>query len=108
MTHIHIKPPWLPEENFVAGSAAAVAVAGRFLLEIRLHFHNHAPHRLAIGLVFHQQDDEIGGNDLGGAGEEGLGEVLGGCGACASGFGDGNRSAGSEWNGAHEQQMLNK
>ena len=51
-------------------------------------FHNHAPQQLASGLAFHQQAaDQLGGNLLGGAGEEGLGEVLGGRGGYGSGFG---------------------
>ena len=38
-------------------------------------FHNHAPQQLATFLAFHQQAaDELGGNLLGGAGEETLGE----------------------------------
>ena len=79
IAHIDIKPPRLSEESFVAGGAAAVAVAGRLLLGIRLGFHNHAPQEIAIGLAFHQQAaDQLGGNLLGGAGEEGLGEALGG------------------------------
>jgi hypothetical protein len=95
ITHIHIKPPWLPEESFVAGGAAAVAVAGRFLLGIRLRFHNHAPQQLAIGLAFHQQAaDELGGGLLGGAGEEGVGEVLGERGGYGSGL-DGRDGYGS-------------
>jgi hypothetical protein len=86
IAHIDIKPPWLPEESFVAGGAAAVAVAGRFLLGIRLRFHNHAPRQLAIGLAFQQQAaDELGGNLLGGAGEEGVREVLRGRGGYGSG-----------------------
>ena len=53
-------------------------MAGRVVLRIRLRFHNHAPQQLAIRLAFHQQAaDELGGNQLGGAGEEGVGEVLG-------------------------------
>jgi len=60
----------------------------RFFLRIRLRFHNHAPQQLTIGLAFHQQAaDELGGDDLGGAGEEGWGEVLGGRGGYGSGFG---------------------
>ena len=43
IAHIHIETPWLPEERFVAGGAAAVAVAGGLLLGIRLRFHNHTP-----------------------------------------------------------------
>jgi len=54
-------------------------VAGGLLLGIRLRFHHHAPEQLTIGLALHQQAaDELGGDQLGGAGEEGLGEVLGG------------------------------
>jgi len=53
----------------------AVAVAGGLLLGIRLRFHHHAPQQLAIGLAFHQQAaDELGGDQFGRAGEEGLGE----------------------------------
>ena len=53
-------------------------MAGGLLLGIRLRFHNHAPQQLHIRLAFHQQAaDQLGGNELGGAGEEGLGEVLG-------------------------------
>jgi len=63
----------------VAGGAAAVTVAGGLQLRIRLRFHNHAPQQLAIFLAFHQQaTDELGGDDFGGAGEEALGEMLGG------------------------------
>ena len=54
-------------------------MAGGVVLGIRLCFHNHAPQQLASGLAFHKQAaDQLGGNLLGGAGEEGLGEVLGG------------------------------
>jgi hypothetical protein len=50
-------------------------VAGGLALAIRLRFHNHAPQQLAIGLALEQQAaDELGGDLLGGAGEEGLGE----------------------------------
>jgi hypothetical protein len=89
-THIDIKPPWLAKQGFVAGAAAAVAVAGRLALAIRLRFHNQAPQELATRLAFHQQEaDELGGNLLGGAAEERLGEswrVLGGDGSgCLSG-----------------------
>jgi len=43
-------------------------------------------------LAFHQQAaDELGCNLLGGASEEGLGEVLGGRGGYGSGLGDGRR-----------------
>ena len=88
IAHIHIKPPRLTKQGFVAGAAAAIAVAGGFLLGIRLRFHNYAPQQLASGLAFHQQAaDELGGNLLGGAGEEGLGEVLGELGGYGSGLG---------------------
>jgi hypothetical protein len=66
-------------------------VAGGLFLRIRLRFHNYAPQQLAIGLPFHQQAaDEPWGDDLGRAGEEGLGEGwedLGGRGGYGSGLG---------------------
>ena len=81
IAQIDIKPPRLPKQRVVAGGAAAVAVAGGVVLRIRLRFHNHAPQQLPSGLALHQQAaDEVGGDLLGGAGEEGLGEVLGGLG----------------------------
>ena len=41
-------------------------------------------------LVFNKQAaDELGGNHLGGVPEEGVGEVLGGCGGYGSVLGDG-------------------
>ena len=62
-------------------------MAGGVALAIRLRFHNHAPQQLTRGLAFHQQAaDELGGNQLGGAAEEGLGEVLGGRGGYRGGF----------------------
>jgi len=86
IVHIHIKTPWVPKQRFVAGSAASVAVAGGLLLGIRLRFHHHAPQQLPSGLAFHQQAaDQLGGDDLGRAGEEGLGEVLGERGGYGSG-----------------------
>jgi len=79
IAHNHIKPPRLPKQRFIVGGAAAVAVAGGVVLGIRLRFNNHTPQQLAIPLALHQQAaDELGGNRLGGAGEEGLGQVLGG------------------------------
>jgi hypothetical protein len=64
-------------------------VAGGLRLGIRLRFHNHAPQQLAIGLAFHQQAaDQLGGDDLGGAGEETLGEGWEGRGGL-DGYGDG-------------------
>jgi len=91
IAHIHIKPPRLTKQCFVAGGAAAIPVAGGLLLGIRLHFHHHTPQQLAIRLALHQQAaDELGGDQLGGAGEEGLGkgwEILGdGLGGYGSGF----------------------
>ncbi len=87
--HIDIKPPWLSKEGFVAGGTAAVAACGGLLLGIRLRFHNHAPHQLARGLAFHQQAaNQLGGDHLCGAAEEGLGEgweVLRGRGGYGSG-----------------------
>ena len=68
----------------------AVAVAGWLLLGIRRRFHNHATEQLTIRLAFHQQAaDQLGGDLLGGAAEEGLGEVLGRRGGYGSGLGDG-------------------
>ena len=90
VAHIHIETPWLTKERFVAGGAAAEAVAGGVVLGIRLGFNHHAPKQAAILLVFHQQaTDEVGGDQLGRAGEEGLGEGWGVLGGYGSGFGDG-------------------
>ena len=87
IAHIHIKPPRLTKQGFVAGGAAAITVAGGLALAIRLRFHNYAPQQLPSGLALHQQAaDELGGNQLGGAAEEGLGEVFGGRGGYGSGF----------------------
>jgi hypothetical protein len=78
IAHIHIKPPRLAKQRFVAGAAAAEAVAGGLLLGIRLCFHNHAPKQLAIRLPFHQQAaDELRGNLLGWAAEERIGGGVG-------------------------------
>ena len=50
-------------------------MAGGVVLGIRLGFHHHAPQQLARRLPFHQQAaDKVGGDHLGGAGEEGLGK----------------------------------
>jgi len=71
-------------------------VTGGFALAIRLRFHNHAPQQLSIGLAFHQQaSDELGGDDLSGAGEEGLGEGLEGLGG-RGGYGSGLGRRGSK------------
>ena len=79
----------LTKERFVAGATAAVAVAGGVILGIRLRFHNHAPQQRTRGLAFDQQAaDEVGGDHLGGAAEEGVGEVLGGRGGYGSGLGE--------------------
>jgi len=86
IAHIHIETPRLTKQGFVAGSAAAVAVAGGVVLGIRLRFHHHAPQQLPSRLAFHQQAaDQLGGDDLGGSGEEALGEVTGGRGGYGSG-----------------------
>jgi hypothetical protein len=65
-------------------------VAGGLALAIRLRFHNHAPQQRARWLPFHQQTaNQLGGNLLGGAGEETLGEgweVVGGRGGYGSGY----------------------
>ena len=87
IAHNHIETPRLTKEGFVAGGAAAVAVAGGLLLGIRLRFHNHAPQQLPCLALHEQAADELGGNLLGGAGEEGLGEVMGGLGGYGSGYG---------------------
>ena len=101
VAHIDIKTPWLTKERFVAGGAAAEAVASGVVLGIRLRFHNHAPQKVARGLTFHQQaSDEVGGDMLGGAGEEGLGErwgLLRGRSGYGSGLGDGWRLLGVGW-----------
>jgi len=47
IAHVHIKPPRLAKQGFVAGGAAAVALAGGLILQIPLPFHNHAPQPLA-------------------------------------------------------------
>jgi hypothetical protein len=88
IAHIHIKPPRLTKQGFVARGAAAVAVASGLLLGIRLRFHNLAPQQLAIRLAFHQQAaNQLGGDDLGGAAEEGVGQVLGERGGYGSSYG---------------------
>ena len=72
-------------------------MAGGVVLGIRLGFHHHAPEQAAVLLAFHQQAaDELGGDQLGRAGEKALGkgwEILGdGLGGYGSGFGDGGIS----------------
>jgi len=75
IAHIDVKASRLTKKGFVAGGAAAVAVAGGLLLGIRLRFHNHSPQQLAIRLAFHQEAaNQLRGDLLSGAGEEGLGE----------------------------------
>ena len=62
-------------------------MTGGVVLRIRLGFHNHAPEQLAIRLAFHQQAaDELGGDDLVGAGEKGLGELWESVGGYGSGY----------------------
>ena len=94
VAHIDVKTPRLTKERFVAGATAAVAVTGGVVLGIRLRFHNHAPQKVARGLTFHQQaSDEVGGDLLGGAGEDGVREGLGKGGGYGSGWG----VRGREW-----------
>ena len=70
--------------------AVPVAVTYRLLLEIRLRFHNQAPQQRTRGLAFDQQAaDEVGGNLLGGAGTEGLGESWEVLGDGRGGYGSG-------------------
>jgi len=71
IAHIDVEASRVTKQRFVAGGAAAVTVAGGLQLRIRLRFHNHAPQQLAIRFALHQQAaDELGGDQLGGAGEE--------------------------------------
>ena len=87
ITHDYIKPPRLTKQGFVSGGAAAVAACGGVVLRIGLRFHNHAPQKLTWALALHQQAaDQLGSNLLGGAGKEGVGEVLGGRGGYGGGF----------------------
>jgi len=87
IAHIDVKPPRLTKQCFVAGGAAAVAVAGGLLLRIRLGFHHHAPKQAAVLLALHQQAaDQLRRNLLGGAGEEGLRECWEGLGGYGSGL----------------------
>ena len=100
MAHIHIEAPWLTKERFVAGGAAAIAMAGGVVLGIRLRFHNRAPQEVAIGLAFHQKaTDEVGSNLFGGAGEHGVSAGLATGGGYGRGWGgDGWRLLGAGWN----------
>ena len=50
-------------------------MTGGVILGIRFRFHNHPPKQAAVPLAFHQQAaNQVGGDDLGGAGEKCLGE----------------------------------
>ena len=50
-------------------------MTGGIVLGIRLRFHNHAPEQTVIGLAFHQQAaNQVGGDQLGRAGEKALGK----------------------------------
>ena len=52
-------------------------MAGGVVLGRRLGCNHHAPEQAAALLAFHQQaTDEGGGNELRGAGEKGLGEMV--------------------------------
>ena len=89
IAHIHIKPPSLAKEGFVARGAAPMPVAGGLALAIRLRFHNHTPQQLSTCLAFHQQAaNQFRCHLFRGAAEEGLGEgweVLDGRGGYGSG-----------------------
>ena len=75
IAHIDVKTSWLTKERFVAGGAAAVAVAGGVVLGIRLRFHNHAPKQRTIRLAFHQPAaNQLRGDDLRWTAEEGVGQ----------------------------------
>jgi len=61
-------------------------VKRRLVLRIRLRLHHHAPQQRSLGLTFQKQAaDKLGGDHLGGAGEEALGE----CWESVVGFGSG-------------------
>ena len=78
IAHIHIKPPRLPKQGFVAGAAAAMPVRGRLALAIGLRFHNHDPQEFATCLACHQQAaDQLRCQLFCRAAEERLGVVLG-------------------------------
>ena len=50
-------------------------MTGGVVLGIRLRFHHHTPEQAAVLLAFHQQaTNQVGSDQLGRAGEEGLGE----------------------------------
>jgi len=80
IAHIHVKESRLTKQRFVAGGAAAVAVAGGFLLRIRLRFHNHAPQQLPNGWRFTSRQPMSSGatNSAGRAKKDGVkaGRVL--------------------------------
>ena len=65
-------------------------MAGGVVLGIRLRFHNHAPQQAPVPLALHQQaTNQVGGDQLGRAGEEGLGERWGVLGDERYGYGSG-------------------
>ena len=88
VAHIHIETPRLTKQGFVAGGAAAVAMAGGVVLRIRLGFHHHTPQQAAVCLAFHKQAaNQLRCNHLCWAAEEGVREGLGGRGGYGGGFG---------------------
>jgi len=99
IAHVHIKPPWLTKQGFVARRAAAMPVAGGLALAIRLRFHNHAPQEFATCFVFHQQAaDQLRCHLFCGAAEERSwqrGEVLDGRGDYGSGLESKGKSLGN-------------
>ena len=75
---IHIKATWRTEQGFVLGRPAPVAVAGGFILGIRLRFNDHAPEQAAVVLAFHQPaTNQVRCDDFRWTAEEGLGKLLG-------------------------------
>jgi multisubunit Na+/H+ antiporter MnhG subunit len=75
IAHIDVKTPRLSKERFVAGGAAAIAVAGGIVLGIRLRFHDHTPAQTSILLAFHQTaTNQLRSHHLSRAAEEGIRE----------------------------------
>ena len=75
-------------------------------MRARLGFHHHTPEQAAVCLAFHQQaTDKVGGDELGGAGEEGLGKGLGERGGYGSGLGEWVEAIGTPFSPS-QQHML--
>lgn len=72
---IDVKTLWLTKERFVAGGAAAIAVAGGVVPGIRLLYHHQTPEQAAVCLTFHQPaTNQRRGNDLCWTAKEGVGQ----------------------------------